>query len=119
VSIRQTAIRYSLDPLLFIQKGKKMDATTGRILLDPTAEQTPATRQLLPRPPSLAGLTVGLLDIAKARGDLFLDQIELRLRQQGLAVRRYRKPTYARVAPLDLKQTIATECDIVVEALAD
>lgn len=96
-----------------------MNFMTTRGLLDPTAEQAPSTRTLLPRPPSLAGLTIGLLDIAKARGDLFLDQIEVRLRQRGLEVRRYRKPTYARVAPVELKQTIATECDVVVEALAD
>ena len=89
------------------------------ILLDPTAERAPATRALLARPASLAGLTVGLLDISKARGNVFLDQIEQRLRALGIGVKRYRKPTFTRVAPTALKQQIVTECNVVVEGLAD
>ena len=88
-------------------------------LLDPTHEQAPAQRERLPRPASLEGLTIGLLDISKARGDVFLDQIEARLAAQGLTVKRFRKPTFARVAPTDLKQQMRTECDVVIEALAD
>ena len=91
----------------------------SRILLDPTAELAPATRERLPRPTTLAGLTIGLLDISKARGDVFLDQLEKQLQAQGLTTKRYKKPTYARVAPVALKQTISIECDIVIEALAD
>ena len=34
-------------------------------VLDPTAEQRPATRERTDRPESLSGLTVGLLDISK------------------------------------------------------
>lgn len=93
--------------------------STQRVLLDPTSEQSPMRRQLLRRPASLAGLTVGLLDISKARGDIFLDQLEGHLRQRGVTTRRYRKPTYARVAPVALKQAIVSECDLVIEALAD
>ena len=91
----------------------------SRILLDPTAELAPATRERLPRPTTLAGLTIGLLDISKARGDVFLDQLEKQLQARGLTTKRYKKPTYARVAPVALKQTISTECDLVIEALAD
>ncbi len=40
-------------------------------LLDPTSESQPAQRQGLPRPQSLAGKRVGLLDISKPRGDIF------------------------------------------------
>lgn len=90
-----------------------------RILLDPTAEQSAAHRQRLARPKSLTGKTVGLLDISKGRGDIFLNQLELRLQERGMTTRRYRKPTYARVAPTALKQSIAAECDLVIEALAD
>jgi len=60
-----------------------------------------------------------LLDISKARGDIFLDEIEKQLTERGLKIRRYRKPTFARVAPLELKQEISTQCDLVIEALAD
>jgi hypothetical protein len=90
-----------------------------QILLDPTAELEPLQREPQPRPESIDGLTVGLLDISKARGDLFLDQLELRLQAQGVTTRRYKKPTFARVAPTSLQQQIASECDVVIEALAD
>ena len=93
--------------------------STRRVMLDPTSEQQPARRQLLPRPKSLAGLTVGLLDISKPRGDVFLDKLDELLSGKGIAVKRYSKPTFTRVAPVDLKQRIAEEVDVVVEGLAD
>jgi hypothetical protein len=36
-----------------------------------------------------------------------------------LTVKRYQKPTYAHPAPVELQQQIVTECDVVLEALAD
>ena len=90
-----------------------------RVLLDPTSEAQPVLRARLPRLASLEGRTVGLLDIAKARGDIFLDRLEERLREQGARVERFRKPTFTKPAPVDLRQEIATRCDAVVEALAD
>ncbi len=89
------------------------------VMLDPTSEQTPARRQLLPRPETLDGLTVGLLDISKPRGNIFLDQLDALLSGKGITVKRYAKPTFTRVAPVDLKQQIADEVDVVVEGLAD
>lgn len=89
------------------------------ILLDPTAERAPAMRARLPRPGKLEGLTVGLLDISKPRGDIFLDRIEQGLSERGVAVKRYRKPTFTRPAPTALRQQIAAECNLVVEGLAD
>lgn len=88
-------------------------------LMDPTSEQSPEHREPLPRPTSLEGKTVGLLDISKPRGNIFLDRIEDLLAQRGIKTRRYSKPTFTRVAPVELKQQIAMECDVVVEALAD
>ena len=87
--------------------------------MDPTAELSPVARQPLARMDSLSGKTVGLLDISKPRGDVFLDRVEDLLRQKGVATRRYKKPTFTRVAPTELKQQIASECDAVIEALAD
>lgn len=89
------------------------------ILLDPTAERSPATRARIARPAALDGLTVGILDISKARGNVFLDRIDEQLAARGIAVKRYRKPTFTRVAPTALKQQIATECHVVIEGLAD
>jgi hypothetical protein len=93
--------------------------TNQSTLLDPTAEHTPSQRARAPRPFSLQGLTIGLLDISKPRGDVFLDQIEAQLLERGLSVRRFQKPTHARVAPLELRQAISTQCQVVIEALAD
>lgn len=88
-------------------------------ILDPTGEQQVAERQRLDRPASLEGLTIGLLDISKPRGDIFLNRIEERLSGVGAKVKRYRKPTFAKPAPVDLRQEIATHCDALIEALAD
>lgn len=89
------------------------------VLLDPTAETSPAARTLTERPASLDGLTVGLLDISKPRGDVFLDQVERRLVERGVKVRRFAKPTFTRPAPIDLRHEISMQCDVVIEALAD
>ncbi len=72
----------------------------------------------VPRPTDLHG-TVALLDIRKPRGDVFLDRVEARLRERGLEVARYAKPTFTRPAPQDLRREIAIKCDFVIEALAD
>jgi hypothetical protein len=88
-------------------------------ILDPTSERSVAARARLTRPESLEGLRVGLLDIAKTKGDIFLDRLEQRLSERGLDVKRYAKPTNTRPAPTPLYQQIATEVDVVVEALSD
>lgn len=88
-------------------------------LMDPTSERSPENRLPLPRASSLEGKTVGLLDISKPRGNVFIDRVEDLLRQKGASTRRYSKPTFTRVAPVELNQQIASECDLVVEALAD
>jgi hypothetical protein len=89
------------------------------ILLDPTSERRPGTRTLADRLDSLEGVTVGLLDISKPRGDIFLDTLEEILGSRGAVVRRYAKPTFAKPAPIDLRAKIAEECGAVIEALAD
>ena len=89
------------------------------VILDPTAEDIPVQRERSPRPESLAGLTVGLLNISKPRGDIFLDRLEERLDSFGVQVERYAKPTFTKPAPVDLRREIASTCDAVIEALAD
>ena len=91
----------------------------GIQLLDPTAETSPVQHERRLPPPSLDGLTLGLLDIGKARGSTFLDRLESHFTGRGLAVKRYAKPTNTRTAPVDLAQTIAEEVDVVVDALSD
>ena len=93
--------------------------TETKILLDPTSERSPTVRSRIDPPAKLEGLTVGLLDISKPRGDVFLDRLEENLGARGLAAKRYRKPTVSRKAPQPILDAIVDECDIVVEALAD
>ncbi|MCO8127313.1 hypothetical protein NHL50_08835 [Acidimicrobiia bacterium EGI L10123] len=89
-------------------------------VLDPTGERQVAERALLDRPSSIEGKVVGLLDITKPRGDVFLDHLEQGLRRRGAAdVVRFAKPTYTKPAPVDLRHEISTKCDLVIEALAD
>lgn len=96
-----------------------MTSMTNFVVLDPTNETKPATQTLLERPASVKGLTVGLLDISKPRGNVFLDRIEQKLSALGATVIRYSKPTFTKPAPVDLRHEIATSCDAVIEALAD
>lgn len=91
-----------------------------KTVLDPTSERSVAERARLDRPASLDGKVVGLLDISKPRGDVFLDRVEEGLRARGAAdVLRFAKPTYTKPAPVDLRHEIATKCDLIIEALAD
>ncbi len=90
-----------------------------KVLLDPTGERSVPHRERLARPGSFDGHVVALLDISKPRGDVFLDQLELRLTGAGAQVRRYKKPTFTKPAPVDLRHEIATQCTMVIEALAD
>jgi hypothetical protein len=99
--------------------GQTFEPAPKVAVLDPTAEAAPATRERRTRPASLDGLTIGLLDISKTRGDVFLDQIDRRLNERGWKVMRFAKPTFTKPAPIDLRQEIAMHCDVVIEALAD
>ena len=90
-----------------------------RVLLDPSNERSAPHRERLVRPTELRGQVVGLLDISKPRGDVFLDELEQLLTGAGAKVLRFKKPTFTKPAPVDLRQEIATQCTLVIEALAD
>lgn len=88
--------------------------------LDPT-DSVAVPRRTAPRPPTLEGKVVTLLDISKAKGDHWLDRLEALLRERARprAIVRRRKPTFARPAPEDLRREIVASTDVVIEALAD
>lgn len=86
---------------------------------DPTAETASVMRPRRAPPASLDGVTVALFDIGKMRGDEFIDRLEVLFRERGIATRRYKKPTNTRVAPVELLEKIAEECQVVVIALSD
>ena len=88
--------------------------------LDPT-DSVAVPRRTAPRPGSLDGKVVTLLDISKAKGDHLLDRLEELLRERAgvKAIVRKKKPTFARPAPDALRAEIVGATDVLVEALAD
>lgn len=91
----------------------------GNWLRDPTAETSSVKRARRTPPASLAGLTVGLFDIGKARSDEFLNQVEKRFLEHGLKIKRFGKPTNAKVATPENLQKVSGEADVVVIGLSD
>jgi hypothetical protein len=93
---------------------------TSAVLLDPTNEESPATRQISARPEIISG-RIGFLDISKRRGNVFLDRLQEALEQRiaGISINRYMKPTFSKPAPDALRQEIKSDNDFVVVALAD
>ena len=74
-----------------------------------------------PKPlPTLAGKTVGMLDISKPGGSTFLDRVESILieRHGVLRVLRETKPTFTKPAPEAVIEKLRG-ADAVIEALAD
>ena len=88
-------------------------------LLDPTAEREAVKRTRRVPPASLDGCTVALLNIGKARGDVFLDQLGVRFAERGISFRHYAKPTNTKTAPKDVIDRMVKEADVIVEALSD
>ena len=90
------------------------------VVLDPTDEREPLGRRPAARPGALSG-PLGIIDISKARGDVFCDELERSIaeRTAGLEIIRLRKPTFTRPAPPDLRDEVAARCKAVIQALAD
>jgi len=88
--------------------------------MDPT-DSVAVPRRTAPRPPTLDGKVITLLDISKANGDHLLDRIEELLRERAApkTILRRKKPTFARPAPDGLRQAVLEASDVVIEALAD
>jgi len=89
-------------------------------LVNPMNELAPQAAPAAPRLSQLQGKTIALLDISKPGGSVFLDRIELRLKDRyGVAtVIREMKPTFAKPAPAGVIEKIRA-ADAVIEALAD
>ena len=89
-------------------------------LINPMNESAHDAARTAPRIPRLAGKTIALLDISKPGGSIFLDRLELLLKERhGVAtVLRAMKPTFAKPAPAEVLEKIRG-ADAIVEALAD
>ncbi len=91
-------------------------------LVNPMNETVREQRKVAPKLDTLSGKIIGLLDISKPGGSVFLDRLEALLRERfGVAnVVRAMKPTFTKPAPeAVIDQLLAARCDAVIEALAD
>lgn len=91
-------------------------------LVNPMDETVREARKAATKLDTLSGKTVGLLDISKPGGSVFLDRMEALLRERyGVAsVVRAMKPTFTKPAPdVVIEQLLQSRCDAVIEALAD
>lgn len=92
------------------------------ILVNPLDETVRVQGKPAPRLETLAGKTIGLLDISKPGGSVFLDHLERLLKERHGAARvvRAMKPTFTKPAPPTvIDHLMAAGCDAVIEALAD
>ncbi len=92
---------------------------TERILLDPTGEHRPSKRNQAARPRALDGYTIGILDIGKARGNVFLDRLAERMGERGITVKRYAKPGPSRLVAPEVKARMLAEINGTIIGLAD
>ena len=87
--------------------------------VSPFDDRVRAPEPLAPRPASIDGHRVVLLDIRKNRGAEFLDRIETLLQAAGATTARSAKEIFSKPAAPALIDDIAGRADLVVEALAD
>ncbi|MFC7401861.1 UGSC family (seleno)protein [Citricoccus sp. GCM10030269] len=96
--------------------------TTMEVLIDPTgASERENDMTLSPRPGSLEGLTVGLLDNTKPNATALLERIAEELKQRdGIGeVRMYTKDYFGTPVKDELRDDIVRECDVVITAVGD
>ena len=87
--------------------------------VSPFDERRRPVDPVAPRPASVAGKRVALLDISKRRGDEFLDRVEQLLRAEGAQTFRLVKEIFSKPASPEIIRRIADRGDLAVEGLAD
>ncbi|HZV49841.1 MAG TPA: hypothetical protein VFD49_08735 [Candidatus Dormibacteraeota bacterium] len=94
---------------------------TSFFVLDPTGRPEGGRATLAPRPRSLAGLTLGLLDNRKHNAGVLLAELgRLLVARHGVGrVVDVQKPHFGLPAPAEIVEPLATECDLVVTAIGD
>lgn len=98
-----------------------MAATTGITVLHPAAEDIVQKHNLAPRPASLQGTTLGLIDNHKRNADVYLEELGRLLQTQyGVSkIITYRKDSQSIPTPAEVMDDLATKCDAIVHAVAD
>ena len=93
----------------------------GRIVFDPRGTVSAEPQPLAPRPATLDGLRLGILDNTKWNASKLLRQVVARL-EADLAfssVRVYSKSSFSRLAPREVLDRIASETDVAITAIGD
>ena len=95
--------------------------TQSTTVLHPAAEDVAEKHRLAPRLSSLQGKTVGLIDNHKRNANVYLEEME-RLLQAHYSVARvvtYRKISQSMPTPDEVLDQLASECDVIIHAVAD
>ena len=93
---------------------------SGQIVFDPRGAVTAAEIRLAPRPETLRGLRLGVLDNSKWNASRLLRHTAAALDGfEPTAVNRYVKDSFSREAADALLDRIAAENDVVVTAIGD
>jgi predicted 3-demethylubiquinone-9 3-methyltransferase (glyoxalase superfamily) len=98
-----------------------MVVTQSTTVLHPAAEDIAEKQSLAPRLAQLQGTTVGLIDNHKRNSDVYLEELGSLLKDRyGVSrVITYRKISQSMPTPADVMDSLATECDAIVHAVAD
>ncbi len=99
-----------------------MAGNVGKIqILDPTAEDVPEELGLSPKLPDLRGKVVGLLENRKYHADSFLQELQQVLIQDYGADKVVYATKFSYSAPCaeETLDSLTSECDVVVHAIAD
>lgn len=93
----------------------------GFPIFDPTVAPEGEGFEWAPRPRSLEGKVIALLDNGKTRSDRLIRAVgELLLREHGVPrLVSYKKPSPYRPAPEELLEAVAKEADLVVTGIGD
>jgi hypothetical protein len=91
------------------------------ILLYPEGKSPEDPAALAPRPPTLSGLTLGLLINGKRNSDHLLHDVAQLLgeRYRLKGVLELTKPSHGRIAPKQMHDELSEKCDVVVTAIGD
>lgn len=91
------------------------------MLLDPRGVADVKRIVSSPRPKSVAGLTIGVIDNTKPNFDLFMDTVQEQLLSvfKAKEVVRYRKPGRTKGVSSEILADIKNRCDFVITGLGD
>jgi hypothetical protein len=90
-------------------------------VLDPTNEPIKTAFEMAPRPESMKGFTLGLIDNGKKNSDYLVKKIGDRLRElHGLeGVVHVKKPSPSHAVPEDAARELAEKTDLVLAGIGD